>query len=328
MGRIARTWSRAPRLTFLALLVLPLATLAQLLALRGLHYSKASLSFVTLQEALQPADPLALDGLRWYPEPYSLAPGLAPMRALVREHCPGLTGFALGMCVSNVFAQRFRNGQPSREFFDRQHDPVAVFRDHLAGEPGHCVTRSGMLAATLLAAGTPARVAQVVGGADGFGHNVIEIWDPARGWRVMDPSFAGLPVSTDGKTSAVELTLPPFPRWQPEPALHPVRGVDQQQAFLNYGEEHLRGARVVYPDPWLYTRVGRDSARFPFLGRFVLVGPRAMSLGIGQPLLQAGILLSAAAWLAVAARLFWRVRSRQRLAVALDAPVLSSQSTS
>jgi hypothetical protein len=301
---------------------------AQALVLRGLQYSKASLSSVTVQEALHPADPLALDGLRWHPEPYSRAPGLAPMRALVREHCPGLTGFALGTCVSNVFARRFGNGQPSREFFDRQHDPVAVFQGHMAGEPGHCVTRSGMLAATLLAAGTPARVAQILGGASGFGHNVIEIWDQASGWRVMDPSFAGLPVSPDGKTSAVDLTLPPFPRWQPEPALHLVGGVDQRQALLAYSEEHLRVARVVYPDPWLYTRVGRDSARFPFLGRFVLVGPRAMSLGIGQPLLQAGILLSAAAWLAVAARLLWRVRSRQRVAVAIDAPVLSGQSTS
>ncbi len=211
MGLIARIRSRAPRLTFLALFVLLLATLAQALVLRGLQYSKASLSSVTLQEALQPPDPLALDGLRWHPEPYSRAPELAPMRALVREHCPGLTGFALGMCVSNVFAKRFGNGQPSREFFDRQHDPVAVFLGHLAGEPGHCVTRSGMLAATLLAAGTPARVAQVVGGDDGFGHNVIEIWDQARGWRVMRPSFAGLPVSSDGKTSAVDLTLPPLP---------------------------------------------------------------------------------------------------------------------
>jgi hypothetical protein len=328
MGLIARKLSGAPRLTLLALLVLPMAAVAQVLLLRDLQYSKAALASVSLQEALQPADPLVLDGLRWHPEPYSRAPGLAPMRAMAREHCPGLSGFALGTCVSNVFAQRFSNGQPSREFFDRQHDPVAVFLGHMAGEPGHCVTRSGMLAATLLAAGTPARVAQILGGSDGFGHNVIEIWDQARGWRVMDPSFAGLPVSPDGKTSAVDLTLPPFPHWQREPALRMVEGVDQQQALLAYGEEHLRGARVVYPDPWLYTRVGSDSARFPFLGRFVLVGPRALSLGIGQPLLQAGIVLSVAAWLAVAARLLWRIRSRQRVAVAIDAPLLSGQSTS
>jgi hypothetical protein len=104
--------------------------------------------------------------------------------------------------------------------------------------------------------------------------------------------------------------------------------VDQQQALLAYGEPHLRGARVIYPDPWLYTRVGRDSARFPFFGRFVLVGPRGLSLGIAQPLLQVGILLSAAAWLAVGGRLLWRRRSRQRITVAGEAPALSGQSTS
>jgi hypothetical protein len=326
MGVFSTSKLGGARGALVAAALLAVLTIVQIFALTTLPYSKASLRSVKLEAALNPTDPLVLDGLNWRPDHYVRAASLQSVRDTVAEHCPALSGFALARCMSNLFATRFANGHPKREFFNRQHDPVGVFRAHLAGETGHCVSRSGMLALALLATGTPARVVQILGKDGMAGHNVTEVWEAASGWRVLDPSFAGLPESDDGRSSAVSLTQPPFPRWRPEPSLTPVPGVDQREALTTYAEHHLRGAAVIYPDPWLYTRVGSPGASWPFFGRFVIAGSRSLAVGWGQPLLQAGIAITLLGSVLLTARaIAVRLRAeKQPLASTGDPPIPAS----
>jgi hypothetical protein len=263
---------------------------------------------VTVDHAAVASNPLLLAGLDWTPAPYLAAPELQPIRATVDQQCPDSRGYSLAVCLSDLFARRFPHGEPSREFFDRRYDPVAAFHSHLAGESGHCVSRSGMLALALLATGTPARVVQILGRDGARGHNVAEIWDAGR-WRVLDPSFAGRLESADGSTSAIDMMSAPFPHWRQSPARVKVAGVNQAEALREYEEDRLRGALIVYPEPWLYTRVGQPAASWPFHGRFIVVGSRTLQVGLGQLLLQIGILLSGLAALALAGQLgldLWR----------------------
>jgi hypothetical protein len=259
----------------------------QLTALRSLPYSRASLRTLSAEKAAQASDRLMLDDLDWHPERYAVAASLQPIRAIVGDHCPGSSGYQLAICLTNLFARQFPHGMPTREFFDKDHDPVAVFEAHLAGEPGHCVSRSGMLAVALLATGTPARVVQVLDRAGVHGHNVVEVWD-AGSWRLLDPSFAGHLEAADGKTSALDMKSPPFPRWRPVAERVPVAGVNQAQALHDYAERRLQEALIIYPEPWLYTRVGPPLSAWPFTGRFLLVGDPSIWVGRGQVLLQAG----------------------------------------
>ena len=261
------------------------ALCAQLFVLRNLPYSKASLGAVSVEEALNPKDPLVLDELDWHPARFQNDPSLDPIRAVTREHCPNSIGFALATCLTNVFARKFPHGAPSREFFDRVYDPVKMWNGHLSGEPGHCVSRSGLLATALLASGTPARVVQFFSSR---GHTVIEVWEPGAGWRVLDPSFAGTVEAKSGRASAVALTTAPVAaRWEVIPSLVQVQGVEPPPR----DDGGWRQASIVYPEPWLYTRVGTTMAQWPLMGRFVMVGPTTMQLGLGQRLLRGGILL-------------------------------------
>ena len=254
-------------------------------------YSRASLRSVAADEAGSGGDPLRLAGLDWHPAAYATAAALEPIRSAVAQHCPGSAGYPLATCLANLFAQRFSQGMPTREFFNRQHNPAAVFQAHLSGEPGHCVSRSGMLAVALLATGTPARVVQILSQDGTRGHNVAEVWDDGR-WRVLDPSFAGRLESADGSTSAIDMTTAPFPRWRHSATRVKVPGVNQAEALREYEQDRLRGALIIYPEPWLYTRVGEPMASWPLRGRFVIVGARTLQVGLGQALLQAGILLT------------------------------------
>jgi hypothetical protein len=274
----------------------PLALLAliavQLLVLRHLHYSKAWLVHASVHEARAPRDPLALGDLHWDPAPYQRAASLAPLRALVADRCAGKGAVATAECLTDLFAEHFINGVPAREFFDAGYSPAADLAEHLGGAPGHCVTRSGLLAAALLSAGFPARVVQLLPRTGG-GHNVAEVWEPGRGWVFVDPSYR---LSIDGTagaaSAAAALSRPERVRWRVNIALHPVVGVPTEAQVI-YGElRRLVGGHLVYPDPWLYTRVGHRAAPAPFQARFVVVGPPSFRLGIAQPLLHIGITLA------------------------------------
>jgi len=216
------------------------------------------------------------------------------MRVIARAHCPGLSSFETATCLANFFAGRFPHGNPKREFFDSNYDPAKVLSNHLAGEPGHCVTRTGLLAATLLAMGIPARVVQIQPLDGSSGHNVLEIWDSKMGgWVLMDPTYSGSLDMANRHAAPISLPMESItPRWQQEPALHKVLNVTLTDAQKFYTEQRLRTSNIVYPEPWLYTRVGKSIAPRPFQGQFVMVGSTSLRLGLGQRLLQSGILLT------------------------------------
>lgn len=280
-------------------MLLSAAFIVQVWMLKQMPYSRSTMTAVTADEALSPADPLQLAGNSWHPERYAAAQSLAPLRTVVQEHCFGLRAYETGTCLEGLFARRFRLGLPSREFFDADFDPAAVFAAHLAGEPGHCVSRAGMLAAALLAVGIPARVVQIVR-RDGFGHNVAEIWEAGSGWRVIDPSYAGnLRGPNGGIAAAAAVRSGNGAHWESDRTRPNVAGVEQAEATQHYRTEELHRSTIIYPDPWLYTRVGNPQAPRPFRGHFVRVGPRTLHLGLGQLVLQIAILLSSAGLLAI-----------------------------
>jgi hypothetical protein len=284
-----RHLSELPRVARVPLALLALAAV-QLFVLRRFDYSKAWLVHASMQEARAPRDPLALGDLHWDPARYQRSPALAPLRALVADHCAGKSSVATAECVSDLFARHFAHGIPAREFFDAEYSPAADLAEHLGGAPGHCVTRSGLLAAALLSAGFPARVVQLMPRTGG-GPNVAEVWDAARGWVLVDPSFRVTIEGSDGTASAAAAQASPAQvRWRLNTALHEVVGAGSP---INFGNlSRLVAGHLVYPDPWLYTRVGHRSAPAPFQARFVIVGPPSFRLGIVQPLLHIGITLA------------------------------------
>jgi hypothetical protein len=280
----ARRWSRLP-------LVLAALGLVQVLALWRQGYSQAWFTGAGLSEARTPRDPMELGGLRWDPAPYTSATSLAPLRAFVRARCPGLGAVGTGNCLSDLFGQAFRHGAPPVEFFAPGYAPAAALAEHLGGAPGHCVTRSGLIAAALLASGFPARVVQFLP-ETGNGHNVVEAWEPASGWTLIDPTYRLQVTGAAGLSAAAALAEPQVAQWRVNAAVRPVMNLrDQPVAEAIAIGRHLATGRIIYLDPWLYTRVGHKAAPPPFQARFVLVGGRTLDLGLGQPLLQAGILL-------------------------------------
>jgi hypothetical protein len=154
----------------------------------------------------------------------------------------------------------------------------------MSGAPGHCVTRSGLIAASLLAAGIPARVAQFLMREGKGGHTVVEVWEPAEGWSLIDPTFGGTFQGNANDTSAAAAISSSAIAWHADSSW----GLVGSSPTI-YDRGFPLRANVIYPDPWLYTRVGRRNAPPLFLGRYVLVGPTSLRLGTGQRLLQVGI---------------------------------------
>jgi len=86
----------------------------------------------------------------------------------------------------------------------------------------------------------------------GRGHNVVEVWGEPDGWVMVDPSY-GSP---------------------------------------NRPDIRLYKGRVLYPEPWLYLRVGARSAPWPFRGAFACLGASALECGGTHDLLRLGIFAS------------------------------------
>lgn len=219
------------------------------------------------------ADGFHLDGLRWDIERLKNEPRMAPFRAFMQTACPGLEGLAAAVCVSDEFSRRFPNTAPKHEFLDASYDPVADLAQHLAGDPGHCVTRSGLESTVLLASGISARQVQITGG---LGHNVLEVYDAKRGWVIFDPTFGVTYASPDRPGKALSVADAVI-----EPRVIPV-SVGLPSTGLSDAPHEIPEA--LYPDPWLYTRVGERAARWPFRGMFVHVGHASLRYGLGQQL--------------------------------------------
>src|SRR5262249_55046542 len=129
-----------------------------------LPFSRVAFSTISEDDERLPpgAGTFALGPVVWDLETYRTSPALEPFRTLVRARCGEAPDDAWGLapCVMTALADAFVQGDPSAEFLSPSFDPEATLERHLAGEPGHCVTRSGILATALLSTGTPARVVQ------------------------------------------------------------------------------------------------------------------------------------------------------------------------
>jgi hypothetical protein len=283
-----------------------------LLALKALPYSTSVFSSVSPGGVLRPPAPdFELDGIRWPVSSWSRDPALGPFRHDFLEHCAGQQGLSAALCVSNRMARAFPNGEPRTEPFLAVFDPVAHLREHLEGSPGHCVTRSAILVAELLSVGIPARVVQILGprGPTKSGHTVVEVWEHSRGWTVVDPTYGRVLRLNDREACAWTLvTHPHAVHWESE-------GVTPGGVVASGGRGPLAAATILYPEPWLYLRIGSHSAPWPFRGRFARAGKVHLLVGPLQTAIVATFLLcaagAAACWLAWVSAWSYDRRSRR-----------------
>jgi hypothetical protein len=194
----------------------------------------------------------------------------------MREACGDVKGLAAAACATKVLTDKFPVGEPANEFVNSDFDPLAHFRSHMAGAPGHCLTRSAILATEFLAVGIPARVVQFIP-VEEKGHTLVEVWDDELGWSVVDPSTGGYVVDASSRGAAPSLLASPSSvRWQP---FGYTKAGDIERAQQNEYFRHLLAGNVLYPEPWLYLRVGERIAPWPFRGEYARVGPAFLTLG-------------------------------------------------
>jgi len=284
---VVRHWLKAPLLTPWRLRLLSFTLLGVafvlLLALKALPYSSCRLTAINAEELRRrPTPDFGLGPLTWRVSEWKKSPALEAFRDTLRSDCGTVIGVTAATCAAKALAHRSPIGNPSIEFVDRDFDPSAHFASHMAGEPGHCLTRSAIVATQLLATGIPARVVQMIP-QHSKGHTVLEVWDEALGWTVIDPTSGGIVTSQRRQGSAADLLATPSDlQWTPIPsAAFPP---NSQRTQKSYYESVLRGV-LVYPEPWLYLRIGERVAPWPFLGQFVRVGPSFPDLGPAQSIL-------------------------------------------
>lgn len=298
------------------ILALSLLLLGELVVLQQSSYSKAWLRTVTAEEAIRPPTLDKLGGTSWSPSTYVSEPSLAPFALLRNQHCPGRSTFDTVVCLSNLLAARFAHGLPHKDVFDVRYDPAGVLQRHLAGEPGHCVTRSGIIATALLASGTPARLVQVqwfLPAAGIEGHNALEFWDDQRGWTMFDPTFGGYFEVSNGARSLAAVALAGLTATWHQAATVPAGLIVDRDAMSSSPVSVADIGFVSYVEPWLYTRVGPHIAPPPFNGTFVLVGPRAEAFVARHWALRAAIVATALAWAVMLSLAVLRIARRRRM---------------
>ncbi|MGV3625183.1 MAG: hypothetical protein ACO1OB_30500 [Archangium sp.] len=267
----ARMSLRAPGLLTVACLLV--GVVGSLALLRALPYSTSFIIPASEVEAsTRPSARFSLGDLSWDLETFKAAPSLQRFRDVFEPSCGRFQGLDAARCVVDLIKARSPNGAPLHEFVDERFNPVATLDEHLAGQPGHCTSRSFMTATALLAMGKPARVIQLLP-VKFDGHNVIELWDEDRGgWLVFDPHYDSSLLRGEAFVSASDLTrLTGGLRWR-----RPNDAAPDANVFA--------GATVSFPEPWLYTRVGPRVSRWPFRGVFVSVGRTQFLFGPAQKL--------------------------------------------
>ncbi len=253
------------------------AAVAMLLLLRALPYSSVRLASVEPSQATaQPTPDFALAPLRWPVTALAADPALEPFRQAMRASCGEARGLAAAACVTAVLSERTPAGNPASEYVSVDFDPVSHFERHMAGAPGHCLTRSAILATELLSVGIPARVVQLLP-AQGKGHTVVEVWDEALGWTVVDPSTGGY-VTAGGRGSGAELLADPSRlEWKAFGSTSASESAERRRYF-----QHLLSGNLLYPEPWLYLRRGEHVAPWPYRGQYARIGPTILKLGPAQ----------------------------------------------
>ncbi|QQS39769.1 MAG: transglutaminase domain-containing protein [Acidobacteriota bacterium] len=270
--------------------------LAQLALLRYLDYSTAYVSWIEIkkgEELGKPTPDFSVGAIRWHVLDYQRSPKLEPLRSFFRERCGEKRGIEAASCVSLQLIGIIPKGSPKREIFDTDYSPTEAFQKHLEGEQGFCTNYAGMTSAMLLSVGIPTRFMQIRA-QDGIGgHNVVEVWDESHGWVLFDPFNNGVIEKNGKKLSATEAHFE-----------ESVERVDASEPGKKRGhlpeyfdnDNRLRSS-LVYPEPWLYTRVGQKEMPW-FRGTFVGFGDGYFQFSLAQNLLRVGILICAAVLLA------------------------------
>lgn len=226
--------------------------------LKALPYSSSLIRHVPSDTHATPSDTgFDVGGFRWDLTAYRADPTLEPLRAYRREQCGDRRGYAAALCLTSALLRDVPYGAPPTEFFDTTYRPERALALHIAGAPGHCTTRSGLLAASLLAEGDPARVVQFVPLRPISGHNAVEVWDTSAGWVLIDPSFGSVPLR-NGSPTSISTAASSAVVWS-----WPV-GKDTRRP-----DDELIHSAILYPEPWLYMRTGPRVAVWPFRGAFV-----------------------------------------------------------
>lgn len=297
----------------LALAILLTSALAvQLVLLKSMPYSRGVLERVPPGGAA-PTPNFRLGSVGWDVGSYAHDPVLEPLRAYYRATCGPATGLAAAVAISKDFARRCPFGNQQVDFFSPEYTLQSDFDAHLVrGEPAHCVSRSGLLAGTLLAGGQPARVVQILAYETGMGHNVVEVWDDAKGWVLVDPSMMAYLV--EGRDDGYSFTgtgsstrVAPFIHFQ-----DPLFKVEETGIDYSDGKRSLLLGPRIYPEPWLYLRTGPRSEGWPYKGRFAVTGPEHWRYGPVQRLLRAGIVVNAIALGVVVLAFGYRLSARPR----------------
>lgn len=233
-----------------------------------------------------------LGSITWDLREFEADASLAVYREVFATYSRGTRGLDAVVNISDEFARRFPHGSPKDEFFLADYDPIHTLYAHLGGEGGHCVTRAGLVATTLLASGIPARVLQVLP-PDLSGHNIVEIWDDSEGWVLFDPTTGyafrrrGRDEKSGSYLSGEEAASSPGPV-EIVPLGKVPANVGDPRAFIS---PRFFAGTLVYPEPWLYTRVGERYSHWPFGGRFVKLGAGGWQTGPLQDLLRTGIVV-------------------------------------
>lgn len=282
----------------LLILVFSILIVAQLAFLIRLPYTTSLFEHlgndeVIVSRAKPPQNGFSIGRIHWDIRAYAVDPKLQPFRVYFNDHCPGRTGVAAALCLSDKFVEQFPFGAPRVDFFSADYDPVSDFVAHTEkGEPGHCVTRSGLAVDVLLSVGIPARVVQLIP-PTGVGHSIFSVWDQGYGWVAIDPTFGEVIGDKDGPSSAFDAFRSPdgvrkYQLGQESPGARKITG--------NYPQDpsSLFRGHIIYPEPWLYLRTGTRVTPWPFRASFVELGPRQWWMGPAQNVLRYGIAICSA----------------------------------
>jgi hypothetical protein len=279
-----RTWSYGAAVATLCLL-------ASTVALTRLPARSSQFARVDVEELARPPDAtgFSLGPLFWDMRSYATDPKLEPFRAFLRARCPGDRGVEAALCLSTVFATAFAQGPPTHEFVDAAYDPIADLDAHMAGAPGHCVTRSGLVTGILLASSIPARQVQL-SVTTTLGHNLLEVWDEKWGWVAVDPTFGRMLMRQSSPQPIVKV-LESGNEWvRVQESAVAIGFYADLDAHRSQGDAPL----IALPEPWLYLRSGPRAASWPFRGLFLQTGGRHLFLGEAQTAVRALLALSVA----------------------------------